>query len=166
MSSFTWWIALNKIANFVMVVGVCWYATKKYLHPFIKKTLDSRLLFIIELQNFIQSQKDENAALVESAKVQEARTKTLLAKMDLWNQVIAQRNAQYQKEVIAQEQRCLVYLQKRADGLCQERLKKETFARVFRNTHDQVSEYFEDQQKHATYVKTLLAGLKKGAHRG
>lgn len=166
MSSFTWWIALNKIANFAMVVAVCWYATKKYLHPFIKKTLDSRLLFTIELQNFIQSQKDENTALVESAKRQEVHAQTLLAKMDRWNQVIAQRNAQYQKEAIAQEQRCLVYLQKRADGLCQERLKKETFARVFRKTHDQVSEYFEDQQKHAAYVKTLLTGLKKGAHRG
>ncbi len=166
MSNFSWIIFSNKMANSLMVVGVCCYLVRVYLHPFIKKTMDKRSLFFIDLKNSVISQKEENKILLSAIKAQEAHTVQLLAKMRVWAEVLEQKQTIFCKEESLQAQRLLLYLQKRADGLCQERLKNETFSRVYEKTYQQVTDHFKDKDAHTLYVQTLIAGLAKGDSRG
>ena len=166
MSSFSWFIFSNKIANSALVLGVCWYLIRTYLQPFIKKTMNDRLAFSVDLQNFAHLQKQENEALLNTIKQYEQEAEQLLKKMHVWNQVLENKKTLELQQAFAQEQRSLAYLQKRADGLCQEHIRHAAFSRIYTQTQEEVVAHFKNEKVHHDYLQAIIDRLPKGACRG
>lgn len=60
------------------------------------------------------------------------------------------------------EENSLEYLKKRADGLCQEFLKRDVMPQVFLKTKEQVLVFFASESAQKDYIAHSLKGLGKG----
>ncbi len=166
MFSFSWWMFLNKCANFLMLFAVCWYFVRKYLSPWARKALEERVSSLNALQEEALDLAKKRVATAEAFEAQEAYAASLLVKIQVWKAAMEVKDHNYKVQEELQEKRCHEYLQRRADGLCQERLKQEMLPRVYEQTREQVITFFKNKEEHVRYVKQLVAGLPKGKTHG
>lgn len=166
MSSFSWWGLLNKLLNLGMLVGGCSYLVSKYLTPYIKRNLKLReeRLFLLE-QEAVELRMKKTEVMQEMEE-QKAHAAQLLGKIQVWKNMMEEReelNASEKKEI---EKKSLEYLKKRADGLCQEFLRREVMPQVFLETKEKVIAFFVSEEVQKEYVARSLKVLGKGDGRG
>lgn len=166
MLSFSPWIALNKIANFCVLLLVCWYLVRQRFFPIIRKALEQKALESIKLRETLVDIAQKNSELIQAIDTQEKQTQLLLSKIELWKAKVIEKREQSVAQGVLLEQKCLIYLKKRADGLCQEQLKREILPLVFKKTRDEVVAFFKEEETQVRYVNDLLTGLPKGRTHG
>ena len=166
MSSFSWGVLINKLLNLGMLVATCAYLVRKYLAPYIKKSLKQReeRLFILE-QEAVELRL-KKAEIIGEIEDQKAYAQQFLCKVQLWKNVMEEREAGYERERKEIEKKTLEYLKKRADGLCQEFLRREVIPHIFLQTKEQVEVFFTDEKTQKAYIATSLKAFAKEAARG
>lgn len=161
-----WWIFFNKSANFLLLCGVCAYIVRGYMYPFIRETLQAKALRRTELQEEFEQLLKENNDTIRALDAQKRNTKTLLEKIELWKSAVALKEREYGVQKAQLEQKCTLYLKERAQGLCQDYLRKATFPKIFKATQEEVQTFFKDTQHQTEYVKKIIVGLSKGKMHG
>ncbi len=166
MSSFSWGMLVNKLLNLGVLIAACAYLFAKYLAPYIKKSLKEReeRLFILEQEVVeLRLRKADVSRETEEHKTHAAQ---LLGKVQLWKRVMEERENVYVAEREQTEKNSLEYLKKRADGLCQESLRREVIPQIFAQTKEQVRTFFTNEKAQREYVVLSLKVLAKENRRG
>lgn len=166
MFSFSPWIAVNKVANFCVLLLVCWYLIRQRLYPVIQKIVEQRAADSGQLRQTLVAIAQKNSELLQAIDAQEKQAQLLLTKIEVWKTTVAVKEEQADAQRLLLEQKCLMYLKKRADGLCQEQLRREILPVVFKKTHAQVVTFFKEEGAQAGYINDLLNGLPKGKMHG
>ena len=138
MSSFSWGMLLNKLLNLGVLIGACSYLVSKYLSPYIKKSLKLREERLFLLEQEVVELRVKKTDIMQAVEVQKAYAEQLLGKIQLWKNMMEEREEANAFERKKTEENSLEYLKKRADGLCQEFLKRDVMPQVFLETKEQV----------------------------
>jgi hypothetical protein len=166
MSSFSWGVLLNKLLNLGVLIGACWYLVSKYFTPYIKKNLKLReeRLFLLEQEAVaFRIKKTETVRETEEQKVY---AEQLLGKIHLWKNMMEEREALNDVERKKTEKNSLEYLKKRADGVCQEFLKREIMPQVFLETKEKVLTFFVSEEAQKKYIAHSLKVFAKREEHG
>jgi hypothetical protein len=161
MSSFSWGMLINKLLNLGMLIVACAYLVRKYLAPYIKKNLKQREERLFALEQEAVELRVKKAEVVRETEDQKAYAQQLLWKVQLWKNVMEERENVYAIERQEIEKKSTEYLKKRADGLCQEFLRREVIPHIFAQTKEQVLIFFADEKIQRQYVATSLKALAK-----
>ena len=159
MSSFSWGALVNKFLNLGMLVAACAYLVTKYLAPYIRKILKQREEHIFSLEQEAVELRVKKAEVIREMEEQKAYAEQLLWKVQLWKNVMEERDAGYDRERKIIEKNSLEYLKKRADGLCQEFLRREVIPHIFLQTKEQVCIFFANEKAQREYMATSLKVL-------
>ncbi len=162
MSSFSWPILFNKLLNLGVLVTTCIYLAKKYLSPYIKKSLKHREEQIFLLEQEVLGLRVKKTDSIREMDEQKAYAAQLLWKVQLWKNVMEERCILQDQERTIIEKKSLEYLKKRADGLCHEYLKREVIPQIFAQTKEQVLTFFVDEKIQKKYIATSLISMTKG----
>ncbi len=166
MSSFSWGMLINKFLNLGMLIAACAYLVKKYLAPHIKKSLKLREERLFTLEQEAVELRVKKAEVIREIEDQKAYAQQLLSKVQLWKNVMEEREAGYEQERKEIEKKSLEYLKKRADGLCQEFLKREVIPSIFTQTKEQVVVFFANEKAQRDYLAISLKVFTKENVRG
>ena len=166
MSSFSWGTLINKLLNLGMLIAACAYLVAKYLAPYIKKSLKQREEHLFALEQEAVELRVKKAEVIREMEDQKAYAQQLLWKVQLWKNVMEERENVYAIERKEIEKKSLEYLKKRADGLCQEFLRREVIPHIFTQTNEQVLVFFADEKAQREYVTSSLKVLIKENVRG
>ena len=166
MSSFSWGSLINKLLNLGMLIAACAYLVRRYLAPYIKKSLKQREEWIFALEQEAVELRVKKADIVREMEEQKVHAEQLLWKVQLWKNVMEDRENVYALERKEIEKNSLEYLKKRADGLCQEFLRREVIPQIFLQTKEQVSGFFSDEKAQKEYIVASLKVLSKESIRG
>lgn len=166
MSSFSWGALINKFLNLGMLVAACAYIVTKYLAPYIKKSLKQREERLFTLEQEAVELRIKKADVIREMEDQKAYAQKLLWKVQLWKNVMEERENGYAIERKEIEKKSIEYLKKRADGLCQEFLKREVIPHIFTQTKEHVLVFFADEKAQREYVINSLKVLAKESVRG
>ncbi len=161
MSSFFWGALINKFLNLGMLIAACAYLVTKYIAPYIKKSLKQREERLFSLEQEAVELRVKKAEVIREMEGQKAYAQQLLWKVQLWKSVMEGRENVYAVERREIEKKSLEYLKKRADGLCQEFLKREVIPPILIKTREQVLVFFANEKAQRDYVTSSLKALGK-----
>jgi hypothetical protein len=156
MSEFSWGVLINKLLNLGMLIVACAYLVKKYLAPYIKKSLKQRAERLFALEQEAVELRVKKAEIMREMEEQKIQAEQLLWKIQLWKNVMEERENVYAIERKQIEKNSLEYLKKRADGLCQEFLRREVIPQIFIQTQEQVRHFFADEKTQKEYITAAL----------
>ncbi len=156
-----WWTFANKLGNFTILCGGCWYLAKKHLVPYIKEECIIRTKELSDLDSRSLQLIQERDELLAEIAVKKVSAQVLLLKIEQWKQAMIQKELVYDVERKAQEKKCNEYLKMRADGLCHELLKEQVFPQVVAQTRQEVMNIFKSDVEKKKYQQIVLKSLKK-----
>jgi len=166
MSDFSWMGLLNKLLNLAVLVGVCGYLFKKHAFPAIKGALDSRKRLLSDLKKEVSDLQEKTDALSQQTAQAQARATFLLGRIEEWKKALQQQQYDRSQDAQKTEQASRAYLQKRAEGLCQEYMKRDLVREIVERTEQEVRTFFADKKNQNQYITQHLKLLSQRKSRG
>lgn len=121
---------------------------------------------LIDLKKEKIDLQEKIAEIIQGTQAKQVYATQLLGKIQMWKTVMEERERARDAEQKMLEQKSLEYLQRRADGLCQEYLKREVMPQIFSETKSQLFDFFTHKNAQKQYLDKCLKGLVRENGRG